>query len=122
DELEGVEAALDREGIAYHRREGRRRRPDGQVVASEVTVPDSPEWGAALPQVVRWVGGPHPSEDAPHVPLVEFVVYHPRADELGALYSRLGIEIPVRQGAEFFLQTVLKGERGYFSLPTLPLS
>lgn len=121
DDLEPVEAALDREQIAHHRRRGHRRRPDGQVLESEVVVPDSPEWGAAIPNVVRWVSGSHPSADAPGVPLVEFAVYHPRSSELADLYTRLGISVPVRHAEDFFMHTMLKGSKGYFTLPTRAL-
>lgn len=121
DAMEPVEAALDREGIPHHRRSGRRARPDGQVVASEVVVPDSTEWAAALPSFVMWVGGPHPSDDAPEVPLIDFAIYHPRGDELRTLFDRLGIDVAVRDADAFFLHTALNGKHGIFVLPTIPL-
>jgi hypothetical protein len=75
-----------------------RIRDDGVKLEWRSIYFDDPVWGDMIPFLIDWMGSPHPCEVAPKgLRMLEFAALHPRADELAAIYARLGVRVPVRR-------------------------
>jgi hypothetical protein len=113
-ELDALRATAVAEGIALGEvRTGGRVRPDGVRLDWQVTSPFVEVAHGLVPFFIDWLRSPHPSEGAPNgVTLVELVAETPDVRELARMYEVLGVDVPVRAGAERTLTAVLQGRNG----------
>lgn len=97
-----------------------RRRPDGVLLAWELTLPqlDGP-FGCALPFMIDWGDSPHPSDNLPAaVRLVGFDVEHPSASQLRVAFDIIGLtgEVDLRIGRRPTITATLETARGPVTL------
>lgn len=119
DDIEAARELLCRLGVYSEIRAGGRETPDGTDLKWRYLLTDPTPYGCAMPHISQWDTDNHPSLDAPKgCSLERFVVHHPSADAVGALYDALGLEIETVDGATASLQVALRGGHGVFDLPT----
>jgi hypothetical protein len=98
-------------------RDGGRVRPDGVALSWQVTSPFTVLEHGLVPFFIDWLDSPHPADSAAHgVSVVEFAAEHPSPDALRAIYTALGLTMPVRAAETPALVATLEGPRGRVTL------
>ena len=78
-----------------------RTRPDGVRLEWACLYMDHPVFGEMIPFGIDWKNSPHPSASTPKgCRLLDFIALHPRAPELGEIYSTMGVPVEVRLAAK----------------------
>jgi hypothetical protein len=110
-------ARAEAEGYQIAVVEGRRKRPDGQVVRwTNVFVSDH-GGGALVPFFIEWHGGSHPAKDgAIGLRLLAFRAETPEVEGLRAVLKALDVRLAVRKAATARLVAVLDTPRGRVEL------
>lgn len=122
DDLERARQVLADFDIGTTARPGSRKTPSGALLRWRFLQTVGPtRLGPALPHVQQWDTANHPSLETPAGCTPEaFRVYHPLAAEIRALYAALGLEVDIIAADLPRLELVLRGNRGVFTLPTMP--
>ncbi len=94
-----------------------RKRPDGKTLRWRLLIPDSSDFGRAVPIFIDWMQAPHPAKSAPEgCELIHFKIGHPNDDKLLLLYEQLGLGITVQQATTASATAILKTPKGEVSL------
>ncbi|CAM5771043.1 hypothetical protein LMIY3S_03375 [Labrys miyagiensis] len=122
DDLEGAQRILADHGVTTQVASGERRTPSGRLIAWDCLVGGDPDFGSALPHVMRWKTDAHPSQDNPgDCRLAWFGIRHPRIDRVRRLYADLGLEgAELSEGSAVELRLTIQSPRGKLLLPTQP--
>jgi hypothetical protein len=98
-------------------RSGGRELSDGRMLSWRLTYPDVERGDGLIPFLIDWGASPHPSETSPGgVELVDLRAEHPEPGAIGEWLRRLGLELPVTDGAAPALIATLETPRGRVEL------
>ena len=94
---------------------------DGSVRMSSYAQFTDHEFGQFIPYVIQWSDNYHPADVAPKgVTLEGFLVEHPDATALGAIYHALGVNVSVKQSEKAKMTAKLSSSKGTFQLKSGP--
>jgi Glyoxalase-like domain len=116
--LENLTSVAAREGVELGPVvPGSRRRPDGIVLSWRITSPRMTLGDGIVPFFIDWGQSPHPAATAARgLTLIELRAEHPDPDRVRDLLRKLGLALPVKQGARPALVAVIEGPRGRVEL------
>lgn len=120
NDIDRARAVLSDHGVTTKLVSGERCTGDGRLVAWDFLDGADESFGIALPHVMRWKTGDHPSAESPAgCRFAGFTVRHPDPARVRALYTALGLDgVEVSHGTEVSLGLAIKGLRGEIMLPT----
>lgn len=96
---------------------GSRERPDGTVLAWELTDPRQVVAGGVVPFYIDWGRSPHPARSAPSgLELVHLRAEHPGPRGVRTILEQLGLDLPVAAGPAPALIATLRTPRGTLEL------
>jgi hypothetical protein len=96
---------------------GSRTQPGGTVLSWRLTDPEADRLGGVVPFFIDWGTSLHPTATLdPQGRLVGLRAVHPAATRTDRLIRHLGLELPVREGAEPRLVACLETPRGTVEL------
>jgi mannose-6-phosphate isomerase-like protein (cupin superfamily) len=96
---------------------GTRRRPDGVQLSWRFTDPSITVAEGIVPLLINWGESPHPALTAAKgATLVSLRAEHPDVKSVRGLLQKLGVDLPVQQGASPALIAVIEGARGRIEL------
>ena len=100
---------------------GSRNTLDGQVLSWEIMYFSNHTFDEFVPFAIDWEGGTlHPSKTSPQgVTLVDFQIFHPRSDELQAIYDAFGLAIQVKKSEVPKVVILLDSPNGEIELLTV---
>jgi len=109
DDLEETVAIARREGLDLGEiQPGSRTKPDGSVLRWKMTDLTKDRKGGAIPYFIDWGHTPHPAASAPAgCRLQELTIFHPEAERISYLLSKLGITQKVEKGPLALEATIL---------------
>ena len=97
----------------------------GPVIAMTRALPDGGDlsWRLALrrpaagdglvPFLIQWEPGPHPAPSSPGgCTLTDLTAEHPRPDDISAMMSALGVDLPLAEAARAALIATIEGPHG----------
>lgn len=113
DDIELAMKGLEKLGYSCEIERLNRLRPNGAEVAWLSLVVRGHDFGRAMPIITQWLTSDHPERDAPQGCRLEtFLVRHPEAVALSAVFSQIGLSIAVTPAAEAGLHLSIRGSRG----------
>lgn len=113
-EIDALAARLEQAGYKTSGvNAGSRRRTDG-ILLEWKTLFTISTFGSVVPFFIQWgETTPHPSQSTPPgCSLLHFEVAHPQGDQLAALFTIMGLDIPIKNASQPGLSAVLQTPNG----------